>query len=1049
MKRFYISIIKIFLLSPIIVSAQQKSNEPVINSVLTGKIIDDKKSFPLEGATAQIKGTTNLSIADNEGKFVLKTGQKFPFTVIISLVGYSSQEIVATGSDLLVKLSTSETSLDEVTVIGYGSQRKKDNTGSVASLSKDKFNQVTPSVDNLLKGSIAGVQVTQSSGSPGAASSIRIRGGNSITGGSEPLYVVDGVLIYNDNNNGSAGVSLAGASLNVLASINPADIESIDVLKDASATAIYGSRGANGVIIINTKKGSKGQTNISYDAYFGVQQVLKKLNLLNARQWAEQRNDIIKSLPQTPTPGIFSPTQLDSIANVGGYDWQSAALRNAPIQSHQLSISGGDAKSRYAVSGNYFAQDGIVIGSDLKRFSGRVNYERNISSALKFGINLTGSNSVLNGTSGLSNTITSGNNFFSVLQQAPVVPIYNSDGSFNITRNPFVAPVNGLVSNPINDLVNTTNETKINRTLSAFFTEYKITKDLTARVSASADVINTKQNFYAPSTTTNGLAEKGRALIGNKTVTALLNENTLNYTKSFGSGHLLTALAGFTTQTTKGEIFSTDASNFISDLNGFNAIQDGTPGRPFSDAFKSTLNSWLGRLNYSYNSKYNLTLSVRADGSSRFGRDNRWGYFPSAGFSWNITDEKFTNNLNKYANVKLRLSAGTTGNQEIPDYLALAAIRSVNYSFGGVVQPGFAPTRFANPDLKWEKTSQYNGGLDVSLFSKRINIAFDVYYKKTTDLLVNVPVPLSSGFTSVLKNIGAVENKGIELAINTQNVSTNDFTWNSSFVYSLNRNKVLEIGNGVQQFFPTVPGVLNVQQPVIVKVGLPLGSFWGYQTNGLFQTGDNIAGLPTLAGPANTKPGDRRYVDVSGPQGKPDGKINAAYDKVYLGSAQPKFIAALTNNFTYKGFDLQVFFQGVFGNKIFNALRQNLEIPTLGTNGLASLADRWTENNPTNDVERAKSSPAAVPSNRFIEDGSFIRLRTLTLGYTLPNSVAQKIKAKNIKFFVSGQNILTITKYTGYDPEVSSYEQSNLIPGIDYGAYPGSKTFTGGFNITF
>ncbi|MBU6157529.1 MAG: TonB-dependent receptor [Bacteroidetes bacterium] len=1041
-------IVWVFLFSIPLFTQGQNPTQPVINSIVTGKITDGKTKIPLEGAVIQIKGTTNIATSDSKGNFTLRTAQKLPFSVVVSHTGYKSEEVLFNTDKADVKLEPNIGVLEEVTVIGYGTQRKKDNTGSVASLAKDKFNQVTPSVDNLLKGSIAGVVVTQSSGAPGASSTVRIRGGNSITGGSEPLYVVDGVLIYNDNNNGSAGISLAGASLNVLASINPADIESIDVLKDASATAIYGSRGANGVIIINTKKGSKGQNNINYQAYVGTQQAIKKLNLLNARQWAEQRNDIIKSLPTAPNPGAYTNAQLDSIEATGGYDWQSAALREAIVQSHQLSLSGGDEKSRYALSGNYFAQDGVVIGSDLKRFSGRVNYERNISSALKFGVNLTGSNATLNGTG--VGAFSSPNNFVAVLQQSPVVPIYNSDGSFNITRNPFVAGSNGLVPNPIYDLVNTKNETKINRVLGSFFAEYKITKDLVAKVSASADLINTKQNYYAPSTNTNGIAEKGRALIGNKAVHSILNENTLTYNKYFGNNNLLTALVGYTTQTTDGEIFSADASNFISDINTFNAIQDGTPGRPFSDAFRSVLNSWLARVNYSLNGRYNFTLSARADGSSRFGNNSRWGYFPSAGFSWNLSEERFLSSLKKIGDVKLRLSAGNTGNQEIPDYLSLAAVRSVNYSFGGVVQTGFAPTRLPNPDLRWERTSQYDAGIDLSFFKKRLVLTVDAYYKKTTDLLVNVPVPLTTGFTSVLTNIGAVENKGIELAINTQNIITKDFSWTTNFVYSLNRNKVLEIGNGVPQFFPTIPGgVLTVQQPVIVKVGLPLGSFWGYQTNGLFQTGDDIATLPVLGAAATTKAGDRRYADISGSDGKPDGKITAAHDKVYLGSAQPKFVAGLTNSFSYKGFDLQIFFQGVFGNKIFNALRQNLEIPTLGSNGLATLANRWTPDNPTNDIARATSSPAAVPSDRFIEDGSFIRLRTLTLGYTLPSEIASKIKAKNIKFFVSGQNILTFTKYTGYDPEVSTFEQSNLIPGIDYGTYPGSKTYTVGLDVTF
>lgn len=1013
---------------------------PLINSTLNGIVIDKESKSPITGATVQIKGTTHSVVTDSEGKFYFKTGQIFPYTLVVSYIGYDKKEIIAETKTISISLEQATQKLDELVVVGYGTQKKKDITGSVSSVSKASLNQISSSADNLLRGAIPGVVVTQSSGAPGASSSIRIRGGNSITGGNEPLYVIDGVLVYNDNNNGTAGVALSGSGVNVLSTINPGDIESIDVLKDASATAIYGSRGANGVILITTKKGKRGQNSVSYQAYFGTQQVSKKLNLLNASQWASLRNDIQTSIGQTPS---FSSAQIDAFKTAGGYDWQSAAFRTAPIQNHQITFSGGDERSRYNISGNYFDQEGIIIGSDFKRFSVRINYEKNVSDLFKVGINSSSSNSKQNGVTA-NNTNRDPNPLVTILLTAPIVPIKNADGSFNVTNNPYATAVNGYVPNPINDLTNTINQTIINRNLTSLFGEYKLTKDLTAKVTANGDIISTKQNYYAPSYTSNGAATRGLASVGNRLVTSVLNENTLNYNKNFGTDHRFSALAGYTFQLTNGEVANAGATNFVSDANTFNALQDGTTVKPLSDAYKSVLRSWLSRVNYSYLGRYNLTVSARADGSSRFGAASRWGYFPSAGFSWNITEEKFAKNIKGVDDIKLRLSAGSTGNQEIGDYLSLASMGSVNYAFGGTTVTGFTPTRLSNPNLKWEKTAQYNAGIDVSLLDRRINLVFDAYYKRTTDLLVNVPVPLSSGYATVLENIGAVENKGIEIGLTTENFRSDSFSWNSNFVFSANSNKVLAIGNGVNQFFPNVPnGSLLQQQPVTVKVGEPLGTFWGYKSNGIFQTQQEINTQASINSIANTKLGDQKYIDTNG-----DGKITSA-DKGSLGSAQPKFIASLGNTLSYKGFDLQVSFQGVYGNKIYNALNQQLEIPTLGTNGSAVLANHWSATNTTTDVPRASSSPVGVITERFIEDGSFLRLKTITLGYTLPKSISSKIGTKNIKLYVTAENLFTWTKYSGYDPEISTYGQNNLYPGIDFGAYPSSKTFITGLNVTF
>ncbi|MFD1602388.1 SusC/RagA family TonB-linked outer membrane protein [Flavobacterium artemisiae] len=1020
---------------------QAQNTTPLIQSKLDGTVVDAITNEPIIGASVTIKGTTHGVVTDTEGKFYFQTGQKFPYTLIVSYIGYKKTEIIVEKNPVIINLKEERQELDELVVVGYGTQKRKDITGSVASVPKANLSQVTSSADNLLRGAVAGVVVTQSSGRPGASSSVRIRGGNSITAGNEPLYVVDGILIYNDNANSSAGVTYAGASVNVLSTINPADIESIEVLKDASATAIYGSRGANGVVIITTKKGTKGQDNISYQGYFGFQNISKKLKLMNASEWASLRNDVQASIGQAPS---FTEAQIEAFKTSGNYDWQSAAFRTAaPVQSHNLSFSGGDERSRYSVSAGYFDQEGIVLGSDFKRISLRANYERNYSQNFKFGVNANYTYSLANGI-GTAGSGRTPNPIVAAVLTAPVVPIKNADGSYNVTNNIYATSVNGYVPNPINDLENTTNETNLNRILTSLFGEYKITKKLTAKVAVSGDVLNTKQNYYAPSTTTTGAGTKGLASVGDRLVGSVLNENTLNYNTNFGENHKFSALGGYTLQYTKGEVVNAGAQTFVNDANTYNALQDGVAVKPYSDAYESVLKSWLARVNYSYKGKYNFTLSGRADGSSRFGAESLWGYFPSAGFSWNITDEEFANNIKGVTEAKLRITAGTTGNQEIGNYLSLASMGSVNYSFGGTLYTGIAPTRLANPDLKWEKTTQYNVGLDLSLLDRKINFVFDVYYKKTNDLLISVPVPLSSGYATVLQNIGGVENKGFEVGLTTENVKTKNFAWNSNIVFSLNKNKVTEIGNGVDQFFPVVPnGSLLQQQPVIVKVGLPLGTFWGYRTNGIFQTQEEVNTQPKINSLANTKVGDRRYVDTNG-----DGVITAL-DKGNLGTSQPKFVGSFSNTVSYGDFDLNFSFQGSYGAKIFNALNQQLEISTLGTNAASTLNDRWTPTNPSNEIPRATSSPLGIVSERYVEDASFLRLKLITLGYTLPKSVSKKLGTKSVKVYISAENLITWTKYTGYDPEVSSYEQNNLYPGIDFGSYPNSKTFISGLNVTF
>ncbi|MDX2070502.1 MAG: TonB-dependent receptor [Haliscomenobacter sp.] len=1001
-----------FVLFTSALSAQ--SNPAIINSTLHGVVLDEKTKEPVIGATVQIKGTTHGVVTDVEGKFYFQTGQILPYTLIVSNLSYKTKEVIAETNNISITIAEDAKQLNEFVVVGYGTQKKSDLTGSVASVSKSIIEQ-TPvsSFDRLLQGSVSGVQVIQASGQPGAAVSIRIRGGNSITGGNEPLYVIDGFPVYNDNNDVNAGVT-SGPSINALASLNPSDIESIDVLKDASATAIYGSRGANGVVIITTKKGKKGQNNVSYETYYGQQELIKRIDVLtSSRDWALLKND---ALIAAGKPAFYTQAQIAALE--GGTDWQAAAFKKAPIQNHQLTFSGGDDKTRYAISANYFKQDGILRGSDFDRYSLRLNLDRSISEKFKVGTNLTASRTSANeANSSVVSTL---------LLLPPTVSIYDANGNYTL-QSPFEV----ALGNPIATLNKEINQTTTFRLLGSFSAEYTILENLVAKVLVGGDIINNKQNRYIPSSLFEGYTTSGSASVGSKFVSTWLNENTLSYTKAIEE-HSFNVLAGYTQQSYQNESVIANARGFVSDLLTYNNISSGSLNvLPGSSASAWTLQSFLGRINYNFDRKYYLTLTSRADGSSRFGKNNKWGYFPSAALAWNLSNESFLEKWTFVNNLKLRLSAGITGNQEIGQFQSLATLSNNAYLFGEQLAVGFAPTRIANPNLSWEKTTQIDFGFDLGLFNDRISLTFDAYRKETSALLLTVPVPYTTGYTTSLQNYGTVENQGFELALNTQN-TRGKFQWTSNILFSINRNKILSLGDGVQYL---------ISDPNIAQVGQPLGAFFGFQSAGLLQSGQDVEKIPVID-PATTKPGDRLYTDING-----DGKITQADDRTIIGYAQPKFLAGLTNNFEYKGFDLSIFFYASYGNQIFNQNRQQLELLSGQQNAASSALDRWTPTNPSNTVQRAKEDPAPVTTSRYVEDASYLRLRTLTFGYTFPKG---KLKAiKNLRLYVLANNPLTISKYTGYDPDVSRNEQSTLQQGIDYGSYPIAKSYQFGLNIGF
>ncbi|MBF0649970.1 TonB-dependent receptor [Dysgonomonas sp. GY75] len=1004
------------------------SGNMIGQTVIKGTVVDEKTGEPLVGASVALVSTTQGSLTDIDGSFSLPVSGQLPVTIRVALVGFKSQEldVYENNGPIIIPLTEDLNYLNEVIVVGYGTQKRKELTGAISSVSKDALSQLSTSFDGLLGGAVSGLNVSQNSGQPGTTSNIRIRGGNSINGGNEPLYVIDGVIIYNDNSSANIGISRAAGALNPLAALNPGDIESIEVLKDVSASAIYGSRGANGVIIITTKSGRKGKTNIEYQYSIGWQQARKKLDLMNAREWGELYLEIASAENISET-GLTA----EKVAQLGeGTNWQDAALRTATTQNHQLSISGGDDKTRFLLSGNYSDQDGILLNTGFKRYSGRFNFERDLFSNLTVGLNVTASKMDQSGLSSYNGLYVNGvsNSLDYVLRIPQVVSIYNQDGSYNY-NNLFEKGdlrFGDRTVNAISDLVNTTSQTKNNTLIGNFFAKYTIIPSLVAKVSAGTNLSNTTLNFFAPSSAAAGFLAKGYGSIGNKRFDSWQYEYTLNYTKKLNKDHYVDILAGYTTQTTDIEYSIASASNFANEQLSYHNLQGGaTLLSPSSGGSESILNSVLGRVNYSFLGRYNLTGTFRADGSSRFAKNHKWGYFPSIGLSWNVSEEPFLKNNKVINDLKLRGSFGVVGNQEIGDYRYEATYATKVYSFNNQLVTAYGRANAENPDLKWEETSQYNLGFDLNLLNRRLGITADVYYKKTSDLLLDVPVEITTGFSTMLMNVGNVTNKGVEFALTGSIIDQKDLQWNLSANIAKNVNEVTNIGN--LDYF--------LSGNTIIKKGESLGSFYGVAFDGIVQTGTDISKVPAPSWKTNVEPGDVKYVDQNN-----DGKVTQDEDRVVLGSIQPDFTYGFSTTLRYKSLSLFAAFQGSKGNQLYNQLRQELESPSTSYNVLATLRDRWTPQNPSNTIAKASVTSATWLDSRYIEDASFLRLKNITLSYVLPVKITKAPQTK-FRIFATGQNLLTFTKYKGYDPEVSS--------GIDSGAYPTAKTISFGVNISY
>ncbi|MDT0678552.1 SusC/RagA family TonB-linked outer membrane protein [Autumnicola musiva] len=989
--------------------------------VITGTVLDES-GLPLPGVNITEKGTTNGTQTDFDGNFTIQVASSEAI-LVFSFLGFEKQEIPVQGRiNVKVILSENVAQMEEVVIIGYGQQERRDVTGSISSISPEAL-PVNPveAPDRLMKGRMPGVFISQNSGQPGGTTTMRIRGGTSINAGNDPLFIVDGVPLDMNAESSSAGVA-SGGSLNPLTNINPSDIKSISVLKDASATAIYGSRGANGVVIITTKTGVAGRTMINFNSSFSLQKVRKTIPLLDATEFARYRNEVAVKSGDEP---IYSEQEINSLGR--GTDWQDEVFRTALLQNYSLSISGGNEKTRYYMSGSYTDQQGIIINSDLKNLNFRVNLDTEVTDNVRVGnaLTLARTNSDIVNTSTATSGSASGI-VFGALSMDPTLPIYHEDGTYILSSE-------DDTPNPVAHALELTNEVESTRLLNNLYVEFDLTENLLFRSAFGINLLDNNENYFKPSTIYLAGSLRNTARVGAYQKEHWTSSNTITFNSTFGETYpqSLELLGGITIDEENTEVLRAGASGFPTNDLKYYDLSSGTvfnAPQTFVDGWN--LISYLGRANYTFNDKYLLTASARYDGSSRFGAGNKFGFFPSGAIGWRISNEEFMQTSNIFSDLKLRASYGKTGNQEIGNYGSLSLLSTVNVLTGDQARTGIYPRNIANPDLKWETTDQFDVGVDMELWNNAISITADYYKKTTTDLLLNVPIPWTTGFSDALVNLGELKNEGVELAINANTIRFGEARLNLSFNAAKNKSEILNLGD-IEPFFVGES---------IIREGLPLGSFFGYVYEGVFQ---NEQEIENSAQP-EAQPGDERFADLN-----EDGRINAE-DRQVIGNAQPDIIGGFSGKLFYKNFELSARFNYSVGNEIYNETRRHLESLSGSTKNQSVVAlNRWTPDNPSNTIPAARRGRPGYFSDRYIEDGSYLRMQDLTLAYVFPTNLLEKLNFKNIMIFVSGENLLTVTDYSGFDPEVSGYGQNALSQGIDQDVYPTAKTFRIGLQLGF
>jgi TonB-linked SusC/RagA family outer membrane protein len=977
---------------------------------VTGTITDAKTGVGVPGANVLVVGSSTGTSSDANGKYsidVPDANSKLEF----SSLGYVSQTVTVGNQSVIdVALTTDVTSLDEVVVVGYGSEKKINLTSAISSIAKDKLNLggTTANAAMAIQGRAAGVMVSQGSFAPGAQAIIRVRGGNSIKSTNEPLYVVDGFP-------SSTGMD-----------INPNDIEDIQILKDASATAIYGARGANGVIMITTKRGRAGKTDVQYDGYYGVQQTQNPFQIMTGLESMQVAN------AKADETGKVHPYNSADLANGNNNDWFKLATRLANVQSHNLNASGGNEDTRISFSGNYFSQDGVLKNTDYTRYTSRLNIDKKFSEKFKVGGNVNYGHSFSNFKTYDGNIVPS-NVMYGLITQSQAVPYLNADGTY--------ARFKGR-DNPMAWLMLPTNERFTDKFSIAANAEYKIVKNLSFNVNGGTEYQTTKEGTYLPTGLVSGQDVGGRASVTDLAFARSLVEAYFNFYKEIGGVHKINAVAGVSSQIDNSDRHYSEVQKFSTDAFLYYNLGAASE-RTFTQTsrIQTKMSSAYGRLNYSLLDKYLATFTLRADASSRFGPNNRVGYFPSGSVAWRILEEDFMSSLrntNVLSNLKLRASYGVTGNDRIPDYLYLTTFVPTRVTLDGSNSyAGTTSGSLPNPNLKWESTAQLDIGLDMGFFDNRITSTIDYYRKKTSDLLFDIPIGDWNGFASQTVNAGAIENHGVEWSINSENVISKNFNWSTSLNMAYNKQSCLDLG-GRPYIITQIAAPYGGRGIDYTKleVGRELSEIWGYKYKGVFKTGDDRSAQP------GSKVGDAAFVDVSG-----DGKITAA-DRTYLGNATPHFIFGLNNDFKYKGFTLNLFFQGATGYNLFNVGRYLLETGV----GVDAL-NRWTTTNENTDIPRDGYLQAGYGFgvvDKFVEDASYLRLKVATLSYDFKIGKGILKSVRTLKVYVTGQNLLTLTKYKGADPEVNTRGgNANLAAGEDYTAFPAYRILTFGVQLNF
>lgn len=976
---------------------------------ISGKITDENGEG-LPGASVVVKGSSKGTTSDIEGNYKLSIPEGT--TIVVSFVGYTTQEIiVGTQSIVDVKMELDAEQLEEVVVVGYGTQKKSDLTGSVASVSSEQLDQVpVTSIGRALQGQAAGVRVVQTSGQPGEGVIIRIRGGNSISGGNSPLFVIDGFPVDN-----------------VGSDLNPTDIESIEILKDASATAIYGSRGANGVVLVTTKRGKKGEPTVSYDGFVSTQSIRTKLDLLNRDEFTQMLNELAVNNGGSP---VYSASEISALPD---NDWQDLVYNDAFMQSHQLSVSGGTDKSQYFGSANYVNQEGIIKNSGFNRLSLRFNINQKLGNKIDFASNVNFTRSTQD-LATFRSADGGGGIPFATRSLSPITPVFDEDGNYTIfTGVPWGA------TNPIgifNEVINTSLSSRL---LANMKIDYEILDGLKLSVNVGLDNTDSKSDSYnSPATSLGAPGGSGSKDFGNNL--SYLNENILTYTKTFNTDHAVNVLAGYTYQNFKSESLSGSNTLFPDPVLQNHSLQSGSGTmRTSTNLVESKLISYLGRVNYTFKNKYLFTFTGRYDGSSKFGADNKYAFFPSAAIGWKINEEAFFD-IDAVSNLKIRASLGESGNQAISPYQTKSRITSSSAIIGGALQTGFRLGAFENNGLRWETTKQLDLGLDLGLLRDRITLTFDYYKKNTTDLLFNATIPPSSGFRSSVRNIGEIENNGFDFQVISRNVVGEGLNWTSTLNFSANRLRVVDLG-------------LDGDGNTILRQDSPIaGGNWfplllneapfqlvGYVIEGVYDTDAEAV----ENGEPGKGAGDYRWQDTNG-----DGVVNAE-DKVQLTNTNPKFTFGFDNNFEFKNFTLSVFMIGSVGNDAVDEFAKYNHSTTGAFNVYREVWEgRWT--GPGSNSEFAKLGTnvwSGEPSSIWVQDASFIKFRDIKLAYNFPKELLEPLSITSLRLYVSAQNMITITNYQGYDPE--AFWQRSAVIGWDRGVYPAVKSFTVGVKAKF